>query len=91
MEAATGAWTLTVSTTAGTTTGAALSRQWAIAVYQLPCDQTIAAPADCLQYYTGVTGTITSFNFDFVPVPTGGNAVTGRQLSQQVWPPSQLT
>jgi hypothetical protein len=82
MAASTNAWNIIISTSslAGV---APFNRQWTIAVYQLPCDHNYDAPQDCLQYFTGVTGTITSFNFQFVPVPVGGAIVPGRQLSNQ--------
>merc|ERR1712115_181032 len=44
-------------------------RGWKILVTQIPCDcqnsslPDILAPTGCLQYHTGITGTISSFNF----------------------------
>jgi len=38
-------------------------RQWNILVSQIACTDPWRAPADCLQYHTGVTGNIQSFNF----------------------------
>lgn len=37
-------------------------------------DSSLVAPNSCLQYYTGVSGTIRSFNYD---------GINGRQLSNQ--------
>lgn len=49
----------TIAITLGTdTTG----RKWKIKVTQIECDSMSRAPPGCLQYYTGSTGTIASFN-----------------------------
>jgi len=54
---ATTAATLTFLThTAGTGT-------WRVKVSQIACHSAYKAPAGCLQYFTGVAGTIKSFNF----------------------------
>ena len=39
----------------------ALVRVWQIKVSQIPCNSNLAG---CYQYYTGVSGTLTSFNFN---------------------------
>merc|ERR1712241_667598 len=44
-------------------TGSSTSRKWDIKVAQIPCSQTYSPPAGCLQYSTGMTGQITTFNF----------------------------
>ena len=44
-------------------TGSTTSRQWNILVTQLGCSDPWRAPADCLQYHTGIFGNIQSFNF----------------------------
>lgn len=51
--------TITITLGSGTT-----GRKWKIKVTEIECDSTFCAPAGCLQYYTGSTGTITSFNYD---------------------------
>ncbi|XP_048005808.1 uncharacterized protein LOC125241387 [Leguminivora glycinivorella] len=51
--------TVTVTATPSTT----FSRRWNIKLTQIACDCPGLAPNGCLQYYTGVTGTITSFNY----------------------------
>jgi hypothetical protein len=38
-------------------------RMWVIRVSFIPCDSLFKAPASCLQYVSGVTGEITSFNY----------------------------
>ncbi|XP_076308485.1 uncharacterized protein LOC143223895 [Tachypleus tridentatus] len=43
------------------------SRKWAIQVLQIPCQAPEAAPPGCLQYYTGATNVIKSFNFNENP------------------------
>ncbi|XP_037084949.1 uncharacterized protein LOC119105590 [Pollicipes pollicipes] len=44
--------------------GTAVTRNWKIRVQQIECNSTTRAPSACLQYFTGVTGTLKSFNFD---------------------------
>ncbi|CAG9558262.1 unnamed protein product [Danaus chrysippus] len=51
--------TITVTATLATT----FSRRWNIQLTQLGCDCPGIAPNGCLQYYTGMTGTINSFNY----------------------------
>ena len=36
---------------------------WRIKVLQYSCDSPVLAPEGCLQYFTGVSGTVSSFNF----------------------------
>lgn len=55
-----------LTTTAATltfTTATANSGTWRVKVSQIACSSENKAPAGCLQYYTGVTGTIKSFNW----------------------------
>ena len=40
------------------------SRQWRVKVTQIPCGTPSTPPQFCLQYFTGVSGTISSYNFD---------------------------
>ncbi|XP_032778287.2 uncharacterized protein LOC116917041 [Daphnia magna] len=56
------------------TSGTGFARQWRIKMTQMNCDSIGRAPNGCLQYYTGVSGTIRSFNYD---------GTSGRQLSNQ--------
>ncbi|XP_041986179.1 uncharacterized protein LOC121738282 [Aricia agestis] len=51
--------TITVTATLATT----FSRRWNLRLIQLGCDCPGIAPNGCLQYYTGTSGTITSFNY----------------------------
>jgi hypothetical protein len=51
----------TVSFDFGTTSST--SHQWDIKVAQIPCGSTYGPPDDCLQWTTGLTGRITTFNF----------------------------
>ncbi|XP_071543595.1 uncharacterized protein [Panulirus ornatus] len=56
-----------------------LPRKWKIQVTQIPCDSTDRAPNGCLQYYTSITGTVSSFNFkQSPPIPSTGT----RQLQR---------
>merc|ERR1719458_2015887 len=43
---------------------AASDNYWRIKVSQIPCWSSMRAPAGCLQYFTGVRSTVTSFNWD---------------------------
>ncbi|XP_075991108.1 uncharacterized protein LOC142986477 [Anticarsia gemmatalis] len=51
--------TIVVTATLSTT----FSRRWNIKLIQLACGCPGLAPNGCLQYYTGITGTINSFNY----------------------------
>ncbi|GAB6023694.1 hypothetical protein CHUAL_008455 [Chamberlinius hualienensis] len=53
------------------TTSGAGNRQWRIRVVQLERRNPGLAPNECLQYFTGLTGQIKSFNFDSPTPPTG--------------------
>ena len=57
-----------------------ISRSWEIKVTQIECTST-SKPYDsgCLQYFTGTTGRLTSFNF-----AQSSSALYG-QLNSQVW------
>ncbi|XP_012279434.1 uncharacterized protein LOC105699195 [Orussus abietinus] len=46
------------------TSGSNYSRFWKIRVSQIPCSTIYRAEEGCLQYYTGVSGEIKSFNYD---------------------------
>nr|XP_053629373.1 uncharacterized protein LOC128686459 isoform X1 [Cherax quadricarinatus] len=46
-----------------TTVGKGLDRQWEIKVSQIECSSPYRPPANCLQYFTGAQGTLTSFNY----------------------------
>jgi len=39
------------------------SKTWKIHVMQIPCDAEWKAPTGCLQYFTGATGTVYSYNY----------------------------
>ncbi|CAH2035196.1 unnamed protein product, partial [Iphiclides podalirius] len=51
--------TITVTASLATT----FSRRWSLKLIQLGCDCPGIAPNGCLQYYTGTSGTINSFNY----------------------------
>jgi len=48
-----------------TTTGTTNERFWQIRVDQIYCGQTHTPPHGCVQYFTGQTGTITSYNYGY--------------------------
>jgi len=52
--------TISLTITYGSTTTA---KAFNILTRQVSCDATWKAPTDCVQYYTGTTGTIQSYNF----------------------------
>jgi len=53
--------TATIQMSFGTST--TVSRKWDIKVAQIPCGKNYAPPSGCLQWHTGLTGQITTFNF----------------------------
>lgn len=56
------------------------TRQWDIKVSQYKCGDTMGGPDGCLQYFTGITGTLASFNF---PTSTGVVTSTATHLANQ--------
>jgi len=42
---------------------AALTRKWRIQILQYECNHPAIAPEGCLQYYTGISGNVSSFNW----------------------------
>ncbi|CAL7941194.1 unnamed protein product [Xylocopa violacea] len=56
------------------TSGHSFPRSWKVRVSQIRCDTMYRAEEGCLQYFTGISGEIKSFNYD---------SVTGLQLSNQ--------
>jgi len=38
-------------------------REWNIEILMIPCRATLRAPAGCLQYFQGLSGQVTSFNY----------------------------
>jgi len=52
--------TITLTITYGSTTTA---KTWNVLLRQISCTATWKAPTDCVQYFTGATGTIQSYNF----------------------------
>merc|ERR1711860_347161 len=46
-----------------TTSGTTESRSWEIKTTQIPCGASWRNPEGCLQYFTGLTGRLTTFNF----------------------------
>jgi len=52
--------TVTVTNTLGSTSS---TLKWNILTQQIPCTASYRAPSDCLQYFTGKTGTVYSYNF----------------------------
>lgn len=59
-----------------------INRQWDIRVTQYRCGQEFGGPPGCLQYFTGRTGRISSFNF-----PTQSNMIgsTGDRYHEEFY------
>ena len=68
-----------LSVVLSTDTGASSSRSWRVKVLQYSCDSPVLAPEGCLQYYTGISGNVSSFNFK-----TGDN--TNPDNANNDWP-----
>merc|ERR1719222_29254 len=51
--------TITLTNTLGSTSS---TLKWNILAQQIPCTATYRAPTDCLQWFTGSTGTVYSYN-----------------------------
>ncbi|XKL69665.1 hypothetical protein PGB90_007434 [Kerria lacca] len=47
-----------------TTSGTEVSRYWKIRIIQISCSSIGKADEGCLQYFTGISGTIKSFNYE---------------------------
>ncbi|XP_055373573.1 uncharacterized protein LOC129606949 [Condylostylus longicornis] len=56
------------------TSGGSFPRIWRIRVTQIHCGSIYRTDSGCLQFFTGISGKVKSFNF---------NTVSGRQLSNQ--------
>ncbi|XP_037789212.1 uncharacterized protein LOC119584592 [Penaeus monodon] len=56
------------------TMGPSFDRKWKVKVTQIPCNTDYTAPSNCVQYYTGVSGQVRSYNFDLT---------TGLELANQ--------
>lgn len=46
------------------TSGTGFDRSWRVRIAQIPCSSIYRAEEGCMQYYTGVSGQIKSFNYD---------------------------
>ncbi|KAJ4449819.1 hypothetical protein ANN_01225 [Periplaneta americana] len=46
------------------TSGPSFPRNWKVKICQIPCNTIYRAEEGCLQYFTGVSGQIKSFNYD---------------------------
>jgi len=78
-QQSTTATTLDMNLGAGDTT----ARRWNIRVDQIECTNPTKAPSGCTQYFTTLTGTITSYNYVTAPGggPTAGNELTNQQMT----------
>lgn len=56
--------TSTTATTVGFTIASTGGGSWKIKVSQIECTSNARAPPDCVQYLTGISGEVKSFNFD---------------------------
>lgn len=46
------------------TSGSGFDRSWRVRIAQIPCSSIFRAEEGCMQYFTGVSGQIKSFNYD---------------------------
>jgi len=68
---------ITTVATIGTQVATGAAQKWRIKVSQIECSSRDRAPNGCLQYFTGIRNTVTSFNFDGTGAHvTGGNLMT---------------
>lgn len=73
----------TTATTLAMTLGtSATTRRWNIRVDQIECTNLSKAPSGCTQYFTTLTGTITSYNF--VALGNGGATATNELPNQNM-------
>jgi len=77
-----------LSIVTGSTDTVTLTRKWKIQIIQYECDSPSIAPEGCLQYYTGITGNVSSFNWklmdnrlDTADPKTFGNHLSNLQYS----------
>jgi len=54
----------TTATAIGFTIASTGGGSWRIKVSQIECTSNARAPTDCVQYFTGISGEVKSFNFD---------------------------
>ncbi|XP_033222670.1 uncharacterized protein LOC117176524 [Belonocnema kinseyi] len=59
-------------------------RRWNFQIKQIACDSAWRAPTGCLQYYTDITNTVTSFNYGTVVNPRAPT-VGSRQMANLMY------
>ncbi|XP_043461349.1 uncharacterized protein LOC122497969 [Leptopilina heterotoma] len=59
-------------------------RRWNFKIQQIACDSSLRAPSGCLQYYTGISDTIMSFNYGSL-VNTRAQSVGSRQMANLMY------
>jgi len=62
--------------------GSSTNRAWEVKVSQIPCSASYAPDSGCLQYHTGLTGRLTSFNF----IPTTDNHLKNQNYNVCIRP-----
>jgi len=77
VDAGTGTNGATLALTTVVASTADSTKNWRIKVSQIECSSDWRAPQGCLQYFTGVTNIVTSFNWDGTTTPGA------RQLANQ--------
>jgi len=66
------------------TSGGSFARKWKIKISQIPCNAQYRAGDSCLQYYTGMSGRVKSFNYGDPAMPNFPPEMeAGSQLSAQ--------
>ncbi|XP_023335615.1 uncharacterized protein LOC111706897 [Eurytemora carolleeae] len=59
--------------------GAGLTRRWRIKISQFSCFSPALAPEGCLQYYTGISGNVSSFNWKLTDNSMGVTSTVSNQ------------
>jgi len=65
------------------TSGESFARKWKVKVSQIPCNAQYRAADSCLQYFSGMSGRIKSFNYGDPTVVNTEHMEYGMQLSAQ--------
>lgn len=65
------------------TSGDSFARRWRIKISQIQCNAQYRASDSCLQYHTGMSGRVKSFNFGDPQMSGAEFAAVGMQLSAQ--------
>ncbi|KAJ8666893.1 hypothetical protein QAD02_008555 [Eretmocerus hayati] len=73
-----------ISISIDTSTEYSMKRRWNMRIQQIACDSQMRAPSGCLQYYTSISGSVTSFNYGTSSNPrmSDGGTTGTREMSE---------